>query len=85
MSGCGYARARHQVAAGPLQPEPQNIRPQRDSHRLRENVHETRLRQARNAGQRLQREIIRKTKPLAEVLEYTIYARVNPHRAAPIK
>jgi len=43
VSSCGYTCASHQVTAGSLQTEPENIRPEWDSHRLGENVHEARL------------------------------------------
>jgi hypothetical protein len=43
VSSYGYTGASHQVAAGPLETQPENIRPERNSRRLSENVHETRL------------------------------------------
>jgi hypothetical protein len=68
-----------------LETEPENIRPERNSRRIGENVHEARLRQARNASQGLKRKIIRNAKLLAEVLEYKTYAWVYPHGAASMK
>src|SRR5438552_12683371 len=43
VSSCGYTCASHQVAAGPLQTQPENIWLESNSHRFGENVHETRL------------------------------------------
>jgi hypothetical protein len=43
VSGCSYAGARHQVAAGALQAQPENVRPERSPHRLSKNVHKSRL------------------------------------------
>ena len=85
VGSCGYTGASHQVAAGSLQSQPEDIRSERNSRRFGENVHQTRLRQARNASQRLQREIIRNAKLLVQMLEYKTYARVDSHGAAPMK
>jgi len=48
-------------------------------------MHEARLRQAGNAGQGLQRKIVRNAKLFAQVLEYKTYARVDPHRTPAMK
>ena len=45
VSSCGYTGPSHQVAAGPLETEPEDIRPEGNSRRLSENEHETRLRE----------------------------------------
>src|SRR5215472_11649396 len=79
---CG---AINQVAGRPLQAEPKNIRPQGNAHRLSENVHEMRSRQAGYASQVLQRKIIRNPELLAEMLEHAIDPRMNLHGAAPIQ
>src|SRR5262249_20790895 len=85
MSGGSDTGAIYQVAGCPLQPEPENIRPERNAHRLSENVHETRLRQARYASQGLQRKIIRPSKLLPEVFEYAIYPGMDLHWATPVQ
>ena len=85
VSRYAHTGASHQVAAGPLQTQPENIRPERNSHRLGKNVHEARLRQARNASQPFQRKIISHAKLLAQVLKYKSYTRVDPHGTATTK
>jgi len=85
VSSCGYTCASHQVAAGPLQTQPENIWPESNSHRFGENVHETRLRQARDAGEGFQRKVIRNAKLLAQMLEHKTYAWVDSHGAASMK
>ena len=78
VSSCGYTATSHQVATGPLQTEPKNIRPERNSRRLGENVHEARLRQASYASQGFSRKVIRNAELLAQVFEHKIYTRVDP-------
>src|SRR5262249_6199077 len=85
VSGCRHIGAGHQVAASALQTQPENTWPERNPRGLGENVHETGLRQARNACQSLQGKVIRKAKLLSQVLEYKTYAGVDLHGAAPTK
>jgi hypothetical protein len=49
MGSLRNARAPHAFAASALQAQPENIRAQRNTHRLGENVHEPRAGQAGNA------------------------------------
>jgi hypothetical protein len=85
LSRRGDSRTSHQVARGPLQPEPENIRPQGNTDRLGENVHETPWRQTRYTRKRLQGKIVRNPKPLSEILEHTINSGMNLGCAAPMQ
>src|SRR5262252_3204413 len=85
MSRRGDAVALHQVAGCPLQAEPENIRAQGNTHRLSENVHEMRWRQAGYPSQGLQGKIIRNPRLLPEVFEYAIHTGMNLHGAAPMQ
>src|SRR5215469_10447346 len=85
MSRGGDTVALHQVAGCPLQAEPENIRAQGNAHRLSENVHEMRWRQAGYASQGLQGKIIRDPQLLTEILEHAIHTGMNLHGATPMQ